>query len=98
MSTGSDKSLPPSSPRSLEKSEIEKLLQSGLGDFSVRELLGALLSCLIHAERGPYLEDAPQDKANGYYPRSLLVGSVPVELDVPRTRSGQFPPPSLPAR
>ena len=98
MSTGSDKSLPPSSPRSLEKSEIEKLLQSGLGDFSVRELLGALLSCLIHAERGAYLEDAPQDKANGYYPRSLLVGSVPVELDVPRTRSGQFRPPSLPAR
>ena len=98
MSTGSDKSLPPSCPRSLEKSEIEKLLQSGLGDFSVRELLGALLSCLIHAERGAYLEDAPQDKANGYYPRSLLVGSVPVELDVPRTRSGQFRPPSLPAR
>lgn len=98
MSTGSDKSLPPSSPRSVEKSEIEKLLQSGLGDFSVRELLGALLSCLIHAERGAYLQDAPQDKANGYYPRSLLVGSVPIELDVPRTRSGQFRPPSLPAR
>ena len=98
MSTGSDKSLPPSSPRSVEKSEIEKLLQSGLGDFSVRELLGALLSCLIHAERGAYLQGAPQDKANGYYPRSLLVGSVPVELDVPRTRSGQFRPPSLPAR
>ena len=98
MSTGSDKSLPPSSPQSLEKSEIEKLLQSGLGDFSVRELLGALLSCLIHAERGAYLQDAPQDKANGYYPRSLLVGSVPLELDVPRTRSGQFRPPSLPAR
>lgn len=98
MSTGSDKSLPPSSPRSVEKSEIDKLLQSGLGDFSVRELLGALLSCLIHAERGAYLQDAPQDKANGYYPRSLLVGSVPVDLDVPRTRSGQFRPPSLPAR
>ena len=98
MSTGSDKSLPSSSPRSLEKSEIEKLLQSGLGDFSLRELLGALLSCLIHAERGAYLQDAPQDKANGYYPRSLLVGSVPLELDVPRTRSGRFRPPSLPAR
>ena len=67
MSTGSDKSLPPSSPRSLEKSEIEKLLQSGLGDFSVRELLGALLSCLIHAERGPYLEDAPQDNVTPHF-------------------------------
>jgi putative transposase len=98
MSTGSNKSLPPSSPRSSEKSEIEKLLQSGLGDFSLRELLGALLSCLVHAERGAYLQDAPEDKANGYYPRSLLVGSVPIELDVARTRSGQFRPPSLPAR
>ncbi|MBV8894851.1 MAG: IS256 family transposase [Acidobacteria bacterium] len=98
MSTGSNKSLSPSSPRPSEKSEIEKLLQSGLGDFSVRELLGALLSCLVHAERGAYLQDAPEDKANGYYPRSLLVGSVPLELDVPRTRSGQFRPPSLPAR
>src|SRR6201997_5424617 len=98
MSTGSSKSLPPSSPSSLEKSEIEKLLQSGLGDFSLRELLGALLSCLAHAERGAYLQAAPQDKANGFYPRSLLVGSVPIEMEVPRTRSGQFRPPSLPAR
>src|SRR5215470_1881154 len=98
MSTGSNKSLPPSSPRSSEKSEIEKLLQSGLGDFSLRELLGALLSCLVHAERGAYLQGTPQDKANGFYPRSLLVGSVPIEMEVPRTRSGQFRPPSLPPR
>jgi hypothetical protein len=55
MSTGSNKSLPPSSPRQLEKSEIEKLLQSGLGDFSLRELLGGLLSSLAQAERGAYL-------------------------------------------
>jgi len=98
MSTGSNKSLPPSSSSQLEKSEIEKLLQSGLGDFSLRELLGALLSCLVHAERGAYLQGTPQDKANGFYPRSLLVGSVPIEMEVPRTRSGQFRPPSLPPR
>jgi len=98
MATGSNKSLPPSPPRQLEKSEIEKLLQSGLGDFSLRELLGALLSSLAHAERGAYLQNQLDDKANGFYPRSLLVGSVPVEMEVPRSRSGQFRPPSLPAR
>jgi putative transposase len=98
MSAGSNKSLPPSSPRQLEKSEIEKLLQAGLGDFSLRELLGALLSSLAQAERGAYLQDTPEDKANGFYPRSLLLGSVPVEMEIPRTRSGQFRPPSLPAR
>lgn len=98
MTTGSTKSLPPSPVRQSEKSEIEKLLQSGLGDFSLRELLGALLSSLAHAERGAYLQDTPEDKANGFYPRSLLVGSVPIEMDVPRTRSGRFRSPSLPAR
>jgi transposase-like protein len=98
MATGSDKSLPPSPPSHLEKSDIEKLLQSGLADFSLRELLGAMLSNLAQAERGAYLQNQLQDKANGFYPRSLLVGSVPVEIEVPRTRSGQFRPPSLPAR
>jgi putative transposase len=98
MSTGSNKSLPPSPALPSEKSEIEKLLQSGLGDFSLRELLGVLLSSLAHAERGAYLHNQLDDKANGFYPRSLLVGSVPVEMEVPRTRSGQFRPPSLPAR
>ena len=98
MSTGSNKSLPPSPARQSEKSEIEKLLQAGLGDFSLRELLGALLSSLAHAERGAYLQNQLDDKANGFYPRSLQLGSVPVEMEVPRTRSGQFRPPSLPAR
>jgi hypothetical protein len=44
MATGSNKSLPPSPPSQFGKSEVEKILQSGLGDFSLRELLGALLS------------------------------------------------------
>src|SRR5262249_15715450 len=96
MSTGSDKSLSPSPSSHLEKSEIEKLLQSGLADFSLRELLGAMLSNLAQAERSAYLQNQPQDKANGFYPRSLPVGSVPVEMEVARTRSGQFRRPSLP--
>jgi transposase-like protein len=98
MATGSNKSVPPSPAPQFGKSEVEKILHSGLGDFSLRELLGALLSSLAHAERGAYLDSQAEDKANGFYPRSLLLGSVPVDLEVPRTRSGQFRPPSLPAR
>jgi putative transposase len=97
MATGSNKSLPPSPSSPFGKSEVEKILQSGLGDFSLRELLGALLSSLAHAEREAYLQ-SHEDKANGFYPRSLLLGSVPIDLEVPRTRSKQFRPPSLPAR
>ena len=96
MATGSNKSVPPTSASQLQKSEIAKLLQSGLGDFSLRELLGVLLSSLAHAERGSYLQNQPADKANGFYPRSLLLGSVPVDMDVPRSRTGQFRPASLP--
>jgi putative transposase len=96
MATGSIKSVSPSSAPASPKSDLEKLLQSGLGDFSLRELLGVLLSSLAQAERGSYLQNQAADKANGFYPRSLLVGSVPVALDVPRSRSGQFRPASLP--
>ena len=87
MATGSSKSVPPSPASQLGKSEVEKLLQSGLGDFSLRELLGVLLSSLAHAERDAYLQSQPEDKANGFYPRSLLLGSVPIDLEVPRTRT-----------
>jgi len=97
MSTGSNKSLPPSPAPQSEKSEIEKLLQSGLGDFSLRELLGALLSSLAHAERGAYLQNQLDDKANGFYPRSLLLGSVPVEMEVP-THPQRTISPALAAR
>jgi transposase-like protein len=78
-------------------SEIERVMQSGLGDLSLRELMGLMLSGLGLAERKAYLARSSGDKANGFYERSLLVGSLPVELRVPRTRSGDFRPGSLPA-
>jgi hypothetical protein len=70
--------------------EIEHVLQSGLGELSVRELLGLMLSGLGLAERKAYLARNGADKANGFYGRSLLVGSLPVEMRVPRSRSGEF--------
>lgn len=97
MTTDSKKSLSPSAVPQFAKSEVEKVLQSGLGDFTLRELLGTLVSSAGLAERQVYLEQSEGDKPNGFYDRALQVGTVPVEIRVPRTRSGEFRPASLPS-
>jgi transposase-like protein len=98
MATGSKKSVTPSSYPESVKSDVDKILQSGLADFSIRELLGFLLSSTGAAERRVYLERENDDKPNGFYDRSLQLGTIPVEIRVPRTRSGEFRPTSLPPR
>lgn len=95
MTTDSKKSLSPSVPP-LDKSEIAKVLSSGLGDFTLRELLGSMVSTAGLAERQVHLEQTV-DRPNGFYERSLQIGSVPIDIRVPRTRSGEFRPASLPA-
>lgn len=97
MTTDSKKSLSPSAVPQFAKSEVENALQAGLGDFTLRELLGTLVSSAGLAERQVYLEQVEGDKPNGFYDRSLQVGTVPVEIRVPRTRSGEFRPASLPS-
>src|SRR5215510_1581289 len=97
MATDPKKSLPLSSPSSIGKTEVDRLLQTGLADFSLRELLGLLISSAGAAERNVYLQEALNDKSNGFYDRSLQVGSIPVDVRVPRTRNGDFRPASLPA-
>src|SRR3990172_8864107 len=78
------------------ENEIERLLSSGLENFGVRELMGLMLSAIGQSERRTYLAQASADKGNGGYGRSLNVGSIPVNIEVPRTRSGNFRPRSLP--
>jgi len=97
MATDPNKSLPSSSASRIAKTDIDRLLQTGLADFSLRELLGLLISSAGAAERNVYLQDTPADKSNGFYDRSLLVGSIPVDVRVPRSRNGDFRPASLPA-
>ena len=80
---------------SLDK-EIDRLLAAGLENFSVRELLGMMLSAAGQAERRSYLTETPGDKGNGTYERSVNVGSIPVDIRVPRTRSGHFRPATIP--
>lgn len=97
MATGSKKSLPQSSPvPELVQNEVEQVLQSGLADFSIRQLLGFLISNAGAAERKLYLEKATDDQPNGFYDRGLEVGATPVEIRVPRTRRGEFRPTTLP--
>src|SRR5215510_8902184 len=97
MATDPKKSLPLSSPSSIGKTEVDRLLQTGLADFSLRELLGLLISSAGAAERNVYLQETLNDKSNGFYDRSLQAGSIPVDVRVPRTRNGDFRPASLPA-
>lgn len=97
MATDPKKSLTPASISELAKSNVDRLLQTGLADFSLRELLGLLISSTGAAERSVYLEKTSNDTPNGFYDRSLQVGTIPVEVRVPRTRSGEFRPASLPS-
>lgn len=97
MATDPKKSLPSSSVSSIAKTDVDRLLQTGLADFSLRELLGLLISSAGAAERNVYLQETLNDSPNGFYDRSLHVGSIPVDVRVPRSRNGDFRPTSLPA-
>lgn len=98
MATDPKKSLTPASISEVAKIDVDRLLQTGLADFSLRELLGLLISSAGVAERNVYLENSRDDKPNGFYDRSLQVGTVPIDVRVPRARSGEFRPASLPSR
>ena len=97
MATDPKKSLTPGAVSSTAKTDIDRLLQTGLADFSLRELLGLLITSAGASERHIYLQDTPTDRPNGFYDRCLQVGSIPVDVRVPRTRNGDFRPASLPA-
>src|ERR1700758_238717 len=96
MATDPEKSLAPQPLSPTEKNIPHSTSESDLADFSLRELLGMLLSSVGLAERKAYLERLLQDKPNGFYDRSLQLGTIPLEVRVPRTRSGDFRPASLP--
>lgn len=64
--------------------DLPQLLQAGLTQ---------LLTATLQKQRQFYLEDHPQDRANGYAPsRTVDVGTTPVSFERPRTRQGFYPP------
>lgn len=74
----------------------DQVQQVGTEGMTMRQLLGLMLSVLGEAERRTFLDQAGGDKGNGGYDRSLAIGSIPVDVRVPRTRSGSFRPSLLP--
>ncbi len=90
-----------SQPQDTTVAELQQRIEQArsadaLEQLSSRQLLGLLLDTLFSAERSAYLETAPDDKGNGGYQRNLNIGSLGVEVEVPRTRSGDFRPTTLP--
>src|SRR3990172_902684 len=81
----------PRLPRKRDRTPAE--LRSGELRRSLTHGVDALLG---QSERRAYLAQASADKGNGGYGRSLNVGPIPVNIEVPRTRSGNFRPRSLP--
>jgi transposase-like protein len=64
-------------------SELKGYLQAG---FS------AMLKAALLKERTVFLDNQPDDRANGFAPtRTLHVGATPVTVDRPRTRDGFYP-------
>ena len=66
MATDPKPSVAPASASEPLPAEIRQLLTSGVGEFSLRELLSWLLSSVGTAERQAYLERIPHDTPNGF--------------------------------
>ena len=58
----------------------------------MHRLLEELLEAIMKGERKIFLENSPNNKGNGYYPRSLSTGSFKLNLNLPRDRNGKFRP------
>jgi len=76
--------------------DVARWAPGELDHLTLRQVLGLMFSLLSESERRVFLSRAGADKGNGHYARSLVVGSTPVEIQVPRTRSGRFRPGLLP--
>ena len=60
------------------------------GKNKLASLMEGLLIEIMGKERYEYLLENPKDKGNGSYKRSLNTGLGKLNLEVPRTRSGEF--------
>jgi len=96
MTKGPNKKVPPPSDADNIPDEIIDAADGGLGRITLRELLGMALSHVASAERTNYLRGTADDKGNGTYSRSIAVGSLPLQVLVPRTRTGEFRAKCLP--
>jgi transposase-like protein len=91
------KNVAPNSKTEQIENEVQELVRGALPDKTAAMVVQLLIDWFHRREREFYLREHPDDVANGHYRRKKLnFGSVPLELNVPRTRSGQFKPSLLP--
>ena len=98
MSTDPKHNLPSMNELPKEaQQQLDNLLEYGLGNLSLRQILATAFKALNEAERRQFLDHRDDDKTNGFYERSLMLWSIPLNVEVPRARSGEFRPsrPSL---
>lgn len=98
MTTSPNKRVSPARLSDQFADDLRCINGSGLESLTLRQLLGMALTNLGEAERRAFLLGSPGDKGNGAYDRTVSVGSIPIEMHVPRTRSGEFRPSLLPAK
>jgi putative transposase len=98
MNTSPNKRVAPIRMADQLVGDLEEMTASDLEGLTLRQLLGLVLSSLGEAERKAFLLGSTGDKGNGAYDRAVNIGSIPIEMRVPRSRSGGFRPSLLPAK
>jgi len=81
--------------------DLQEALLDGITTEKLLEMVAQLhlshiLNKLMLFERESYLNENPNDSANGFYERTLHWNNLPIKLSVPRTRSSDFFPSTLP--
>ena len=78
---------------------VKELFPNGITTqekIGIRKLLESVMELIMNQERNFFLENDEDNKANGYYERSLNTGSFKLNINVPRDRKGRFRPQILP--
>jgi transposase-like protein len=78
---------------------VKELFPNGIATqekIGIRKLLESVVELIMNQERNFFLENDEDNKANGYYERSLNTGSFKLNINVPRDRKGRFRPQILP--
>ena len=83
------------------KASLESLIEDYLGKdinnyqkLCIKEFIELVMETLMKSERKVFLSEE-DNKANGYYGRTLNAGSFKIDLNVPRDREGRFRPKAL---
>ena len=84
------------------KASLESLIEDYLGKdinsyqkLGVKEFVELVMETLMKSERKVFLSEEEDNKANGYYRRTLNAGSFKIDLNVPRDRKERFRPKAL---